>query len=82
MEPWLVTLLKDFGPLGVLVAAVLAITRGYFVPKQHHAEVVEQYRERLIEAVEDRDYYRDLALTALRTAEKSTGLAERRQERV
>lgn len=84
MEPWLIALLRDFGPLTVLVFAVIGATRGVFVLQRHHFEVVGQYEARLQEAkdqlremTEDRDYYRDALLAALRTAENASIVAER-----
>ena len=73
------TLLQAGGASGVLVFVVIAILRGWLIPRGVYDErVADWQRER--EAIErDRDDWKEIALTGANAVERAVGVAERRR---
>ncbi len=67
MTPDLLALLRDGGPMGLLIVVLWLLLRGELVTRSAHADVLE-----------DRDYWRTMALRGTELAKDAVAEVKRR----
>ena len=72
----IIPLLAQYGSSAALVFVLIAWRRGDFVSRDSHREIVglltdrlKEWQARNVETEKERDYFRDLAMRAVTTAE-------------
>lgn len=75
------TLLQAGGASGVLIFILIAILRGWLIPRGVYDERVSDWQRERETLARDRDDWKEIALTGAQAAERAVGLAERRRRR-